>query len=296
MNRNYRHNCEQKCTAEPKSAADSHWKTGIALSLLLLLSVSVTRLQAQSLAMSPAQVVMDFKPGQPFRLQFSIANDGDASVAVRAIVTDFWYNQKNEKVFAVPGSTERSAANWVEFVPRQLAIPAHSTSKLTALVTPPTVVADGGHYLVVFVESKPELMRAATAESNAVYANIRLGALVLLNNEKTERYKAEMEGIKFTPPSANENMRLSVELANQSNTHIFPFIKLAILNSHREMVAKAESEAKRFLPAQRNTLDLTWGGTLSPGDYVALITVLYGKEQVITRELPFTIGETPPAK
>ena len=244
--------------------------------------------EAQSLALAPAEVQYRFKPGQPFQFELSVSNDGVTPVLMRVTVTDLWYNERNEKLFGPPGSSPRSAANWIEFVPRQFTVPAEGTGKVKVIVTPPLQVS-GGYYAVIFAESKPELAQAATAEKKAVYTNIRLGSLILLSAENTEQYEVEVSATQFTPPEANRTMKLDFQLSNNSNTHIFPETRVGILNARHELIAKAEGEIKRFLPQQKDRLSVSWAGTLPAGGYTAILTVVYGPDKNYSQEFPFAV-------
>jgi hypothetical protein len=263
--------------------------------LLLALGLAVLALtalpaRAQSLALAPAEVIETFTAGQPFKVEFSVSNTSSQPVAVRTTVTDLWYNDKNEKTFGPAGSSAHSAANWIQFVPRVVTLEPKSSTKLTAFVTPPAGV-HGGYYAVVFVESKPELVQPTTAPAQPVYANIRLGALILLNADGTETYDVKLTDLVFTPPTAADGLNLRVTVANDSNTHVFPKASLAVFSSDKRLVAKAEAPEKRFLPGQTDSMTLTWSGTLPPGDYEGVLTVVYAVRQLETRSLPFNVPE-----
>lgn len=255
---------------------------------ILWLGIISTPASAQSLALAPAEVQYKFKPGQPFQFELSVSNDGNSPVTMQVNVTDLWYNDKNEKLFGPPGSSPRSAANWIESVPRRFIAPAHGTGKVKVVVTPPQQVS-GGYYAVVFVESKPELVQAATAEKKAVYANVRLGSLLLLTAENTEDCRVDVSNVQFTPPSATRTLMADFLVSNQGNTHVFPNARIAILNSQHGLIAATEGEIKRYLPQQRDRLSVAWAGTLSPGNYTAILSVVYGQGKVYTQEFPFTV-------
>jgi hypothetical protein len=255
---------------------------------VMLLGFGALPAGAQSLALAPAEVQYTFKPGQPFQFDLSVANHGDAPVVMQVNVTDLWYNDKNEKLFNPPGSSPRSASNWIEFVPRQFEAPAHGIGSVRVVVTPP-LQASGGYYAVIFVESKPQLVSAATAEKKALYANIRLGSLLLLSAENSEDYKVNVSDFRFTPPAANQPLKIDFLLANQSNTHVFPETRVAILDASHNLIAKTEGEIKRFLPQQTDRVSVGWAGTLPPGTYSAILTVLYGQDKVFTQEFPFVV-------
>jgi hypothetical protein len=264
-------------------------KYGFLLSGALFLNAALPVVQAQSLGLTPAEVQYTFKPGQPFQFEIAVSNSGSKTQVMRASITDLWYNEKNEKLFNPAGSSPRSAANWMEVVPPQVTVPAGGTGKVKVVVTPPVEVS-GGYYAVVFLESRPELAQAATPESKAVFANIRLGSLVLLSAEKTEQFGIDLSDMRLTTPTSTQALKLDFLLSNNGNTHIFPESKLAILNSRHELAGKAEGPIQRFFPAQKDRLSVSWSGALAPGNYTALLSVVYGPDKVDTKEIPFTVG------
>jgi hypothetical protein len=263
-----------------------------ALGLWLGLGAAVPVARAQSLGLVPAEVDYAFRPGQPFEFELSSSNRSSIPVSMRVTVTDLWYNEKNEKVFGPPGSSPHSAANWFEVVPRQLEVPAQGVGKVKVLVTPP-LNTSGGYYAVVFLESKPELMPGANKEGKAVYTNVRLGCLVLLSAEHTQTYVAEVSGARVTPPSGTRAFQVDYDLLNKGNTHLFPKPVVAIFKSGKDLVGKAESDTKRFFPGQKDSMTVSWPGTLPPGSYTAVLTIQYGEDKVYTQDLPFTVGATP---
>jgi hypothetical protein len=247
--------------------------------------------QAQvSVALVPAQIDKSFKAGQPFNMELQVMNDGPTAVSLHVYITDFWYNEKNEKTFTAAGQSPRSAANWIQFVPEQFVAAPRSTQKMKAIVTPPSD-AKGGYYAVLFVESKPELSKAATKDSEAVYTNMRLGSLVMLSAEKTEDYKIEVSDAKLTPPSKTQQLNLAFKIENKSNSHIFPLPRIAILDAKQKLVGKAEGAVKRFLPGQKDSLQVDWAGALPPGEYTAVLTIVYGGNKVLTDQYGFTVAE-----
>lgn len=244
---------------------------------------------SQSLGLAPAQVVQKFKPGVPFEFDLTTANSGDMPVEMSVEITDFWYNENNEKMFNAPGTSPRSAANWIQFVPEHFDVAAHASQKMKAIVTPPAD-AKGGYYAVLFVKSKPQLSFDKTKDGKQVFTNMRIGCLVLLSAESTEQFKIAVSDVNLTPPSANKGLDLSFVIENQGNTHVFPTPRLAILNSQHKLVAKADTEMKRYLPGQKDAMHVNWTGTLDPGTYTAVLTIAYGEDRIETKALPLVIA------
>lgn len=261
------------------------------LSVAALASLSAT---AQSLGLVPAEVDQNFEPGKPFQMYLSVSNGENTPIQAKVGVTDFWYDAKFQKTFGNPGSSPHSAANWIEAVPRQIEIPAHGTGKIEIIVTPPAQAA-GGYYAAVFVESKPQLVEAASAQNNnkAVFANLRLGSLILLNAKSSGVYRADFSHFNLEPGGPQRDLQLAFDASNIGNTHIFPQPRLAILDQQHKMIASAQGESRRLLPGESQALKVTWSGSLEPGDYIALLTVSYGPDKVFTKEMPFTVPGVP---
>ena len=257
--------------------------------IILLFLAATAAARAQSIGIAPAQVVQDFKPGVPFEIELAAVNRGNDPVEMNVEITDFWYNEKNEKVFSSPGTSPRSAANWIQFVPERFQIPAQGTQKMKAIVTPPAD-ASGGYYAVLFVESKPVQTGDKTRDGKTVFARVRVGSLVLLTAQTTAQYRIELSNLKLVPPAANQGLDVSVEIANTGNTHVFPVGRLAVLDAKRKLVAKAEGEMMRLLPSQKNTLHVSWAGELPVGSYAAVLTLSYGPDRIETRQIPFSVS------
>lgn len=265
-------------------------KTNRCLFLLIALAAFATGhplAHAQSLGLAPAQVVEKFKPGVPFEFDLSTVNTGETPVDMSVEITDFWYDEKNEKVFTSPGTSPRSAANWIQFVPDHFEVGAHGTQKMKAIVTPPAD-AKGGYYATLFVQSKPQLSFPKN-DGKGVFTSMRIGCLVLLRAESTEDYKIELSNIKLTPPAETHGLTLNFDLLNAGNTHVFPLARLAVLDANRKMVAKAEGTEKRFLPGQKDAMHVDWAGTLPAGSYTALLTVAYGEDHIETKQVAFSV-------
>jgi hypothetical protein len=265
-------------------------KMRILFTSLFLLAIACWPLDAaaQSLGLAPGEVREKFKPGVPFEIDLATSNDGGSPVEMSVEVADFWYNEKNEKVFPAPGTSPRSAANWIQFVPERFEVPAHGTQKMKAIITPPSD-AKGGYYAVLFVQSKPQLS-FTKSNGQGVFTNMRLGCLVLLDAEQTEDFKIDLSNVKIVPPSATQGLELSFDLLNAGNTHVFPVARLAVLDTGKKLVAKAQTEEKRFLPGQKDLMHVTWAGNLPAGSYTAVLTVTYGEDRIETRQMTFNVG------
>src|SRR5580765_246171 len=255
---------------------------------LAFLTALAGRAPAQSLGLAPGEVRETFKPGVPFQFDLSTVNSGDTAVDMHVEITDLWFDEKNEKVFSSPGTSPRSAANWIQFVPDHFEVGPHGTQKMKAIVTPPAD-AKGGYYAVLFVQSKPQLSFPKN-DGKGVFTSMRIGCLVLLRAETTEEYKVELSVVKVTPPAETHSLSVDFDLLNSSNTHVFPVARVAVLDANRKLVGKGEGDEKRFLPGQKNSMHVEWAGKLPPGAYTALLTIAYGEDRIETQQIAFNVA------
>jgi hypothetical protein len=239
---------------------------------------------AQSLGLAPGEVRETFKPGVPFQFDLSTVNSGDTAVDMHVEITDLWYDEKNEKVFSSPGTSPRSAANWIQFVPDHFEVVPHGSQKMKAIITPPAD-AKGGYYAVLFVTSKPQLS-FPKSDGKGVFTSMRIGCLVLLQAQGTDEYKIELSNVKVSPPADTHGLNVDFD-----HTHVFPVARVAVLDAGRKFVAKAESKEKRFLPGQKNSMHVEWAGKLPAGNYTAVLTVAYGEDRIETQQIPFSVTE-----
>ncbi len=259
------------------------------LALLLLCLAAVPSLRAQGFGLAPGTVDLKFTPGEPVAFDLTFTNGSNAAIEMHASVTDWGFDEKGDKTFPPAGTLPRSAATWVELVPQQFTVGPGAAGKIRVVITPPPK-SSGGFYCVVFAESKPVLAKAATEqEKGSVYANFRLGTLVMLAADKTQEYRLEVAAPKITLPTATKPLSVEVALANQGNVHVFPRGEMAILGANRKMVAHVVADQIRLLPEQKGHLSLSWAGEFAPGSYTALVTVIYGDNKLNTQEVPFTV-------
>jgi len=265
---------------------------------LLILFASVNADAQIKFGLTPAMIDMEFAAGEPFAVTLEVSNGGNLPMSMHGEAMDFWYDAKNEKIFAAPGTMPHSATAWIEFVPRTFIVPPHGASKVKMMVTPPANTA-GSFYSVAFLESKPELSQPAGEGKQAIYTNIRLGALVLLASRQSQSYSVAVSDLKVTPPGLTQPLQLDFEVQNDSNTHIFPKSSVVIVDSQHKVWAKAVGEVKRFLPGQKDRLGVVWSGRLPPGSYDGILNLTYGQAQSLIRQFHIDVtdsGDETPAK
>jgi hypothetical protein len=61
------------------------------------------------------------------------------------------------------------------------------------------------------------------------------------------------------------------------------------LDTEKKLVAKAQTEEKRFLPGQKDSMHVSWTGSLPAGNYTAVLTVTYGEDRIATQQVAFNV-------
>ena len=61
------------------------------------------------------------------------------------------------------------------------------------------------------------------------------------------------------------------------------------MTPNHQLIGKAEGEAKRFLPGQKDTMYVEWNGHRKAGEYTAVLSLVYAGTHVETRQIAFTV-------
>jgi hypothetical protein len=208
-----------------------------------------------------------------------------------------WYDESNNRVTALPGTLQRSASLWVQFVPDELIVEAHSSGKVQATVTVPQTAA-GSYYSVPVFEAMPVdpvLADTTLAKVNTASAliGIRFNALMMLTTLDASEYNVEIMGGQITPPSTSAELTVELDVRNRSNAHVNVHGAFAILNSAGVLAGRGAISEKRYLPSQRKILQTEWAGELPPGNYTTIVTLSYDRAGMepatLVYELPLVV-------
>jgi hypothetical protein len=242
-----------------------------------------------SLWVSPAILDLVMRPGQTAVQEFQLGNDTSARVKIRAYAWDWWITETNDKAFGPPGSSPlRSMAGWVSFDPAEVTVEPDSVASIKLFLSVPKD-ASAGYYSVAFFEgASPELPPPAAGQPRLSIVS-RLGVLTMVAIEGTEHYQVEVERSEVTPPTEGSELKYSLTLKNRSNVHLMVQGVLAIFTPDHRLVGKTRLQPQRFLPGQSDVIKIPYAGALRPGQYTAVATLIYGRDQSLVEEKSFTV-------
>jgi len=242
-----------------------------------------------ALWVSPAILDLVMRPGQTAVQEFQLGNDTSARVKIRAYAWDWWMTEKNDKVFGPPGSSpQRSMAGWVSFDPAEVTVEPNSVANIKLFLSVPKD-ASAGYYSVAFFESVSSELPPPTAGQPRISIVSRLGVLTMVAIDGTEHYQVEVERSEVTPPTEGSELKYSLALKNRSNVHLMVQGVLAIFTPDHRLVGKTRIQPQRFLPGQNDVIKIPYAGALRPGQYTAVATLIYGRDQSLVEEKSFTV-------
>lgn len=257
------------------------------LTCVLAMLAGAQTAAAVSLTVAPAQQTIDMRAGSTASRTLSVTNNGETSLTVNAYAWDWWYGEDGRHAFGPPGTFERSGATWVSMVPEVLVVQPGETRQIAIHVSMPDNI-DGGGYAVAFVEA-----RAGTPETDgfSMRPGGRIAVPILMSAAGTADHSLVLLDASVRPPSDTEPLTLTLTGENRGDTHSFPEFMGAIRSVRDQTIlARFQGNPKRMLPGQITTMEATWSGTLAPGDYDVIGTVVYGDGRSEPVREPFSVG------
>lgn len=267
----------------------------VASAFVAILCGTATQIRAQSLGLTPAMMDATVKRGSSYTNTFTLSNGTSTRLRVHCSVTDYWYDEHNQRMSGRPGTLPHSASLWVQFTPPEFIIEPLSSASVNAVITVP-LTATGGYYTAPTFETEnadpPPPGAPGTAQANL---KIRFEGLLLLTTDDSTEYNVEIMSGQISPPTASSPLKMNLDVRNRSTAHARVHGVFAVLDASGKLAGHGEIEEKRYMPGQRDAFKTEWAGELEPGRYTALITLSYARAGMtpatLVYELPFEVGD-----
>jgi hypothetical protein len=267
---------------------------------IALLCSAGNSIRAQSLGLTPAIMDATVKRGHTYTNTFTLSNGTNTRLRVRCLVSDYWYDEHNQRITGRAGTLPRSASLWVQFTPSEFIIEPRSSGTVQAIITVP-LRASGGYYVapVFETEDADASARAPQAEGMArATMKLRFEGLLLLTTEDATEYNVEIMAGKIASPTASSPLEMNLDVRNRSTAHARVRGVYALLYASGKLAGRGKIEEKRYMPGQHDSIKTLWAGELAPGLYTALVTLSYDRAGMepttLIYELPFEVGGQPP--
>lgn len=267
----------------------------VAAACMTVLGGASDSLHAQSLGLSPAMMDATVKRGATYTNTFTLTNGTNARLRVHCSVSDYWYDDHNQRMTGRAGTLPRSASLWVQFTPSEFIIEPHSTGSVNAVITVPQD-ANGGYYTAPVFETEPVNSSPRTTGTAQAAITIRLQGLLSLTTQDATEYNVEIMAGQIAPPTVASPLEMNLDVRNRSTAHARVHGVFALLDASGKLAGRGKIEEKRYMPGQRASFKTSWAGELAAGHYTAVITLSYERAGMapatLVYELPFETSTT----
>lgn len=267
------------------------WLRSVLLGAALMLVAPVA--QAFQLTVAPARALVEVEPGGTSTFPVMVTNEGDLALYVRGYAVDLAYVEGKGLLARPPGTTEHSAVNWIQVVPREMDLPAHESAQFQVTVSAPPEARDAA-YATVFVHT--QIANTASGSGSKMQGRIGVHAFVRVRGTGTEA--VDVRSVDFVAPTETSPGTISLLLENTGSVYVQPEFKGMVRTTDGEVLGRIDARAYRpFLPGEPIPLEMHWSGFLEPGAYELVGTVLFGDQRALPLVHPFAVQdpEQPPA-
>jgi len=232
--------------------------------------------------------------GESYQGVIFIRNSSEEAQEVKVYQTDYLFFFDGRSVFGEPGTIKRSNANWINFSPKRLTIPANEVSQVNYIVNVPADAAlIGTYWSVLMVEGIPGSSSEAVGEEKegatlGIRQVIRYGIHMVTHIGDTGVRRLEF--LKTRLLREGERKILQVDIENIGERLLKSFLWAELYDEEGSYVGRFEGGEFhiRIYPGTsvRYRVDLT---QVPEGKYKALVVADSGGEDVfgITYTLEF---------
>ncbi|GBD34351.1 hypothetical protein HRbin35_00063 [bacterium HR35] len=220
-----------------------------------------------ALTVGPAKLEFTTDPGQVLEFSLFVRNDSDYDSKYQIIVEGFTEENGERKYITNPPE-----ASWVE-APKDIFIKAKEDTNVPIKINVPKDAPPGGHFLVLWVSTKPEGGQVAIVT--------RVGALVFINVSGKAIYKAYISELKAPKIAFDFPVKFSYVIKNEGNTYITPKGNIEIKNIFGRLIADLPINPRelQLLPNTSKNFEQEWKAPFAFGIYKAIFNLEYANSR-----------------
>ena len=229
-------------------------------------------------------------PGQTISGSVTVTNQGREPVNLEVYLQDWEYAQggSGDKEFTAPGTSSRSASEWIRYFPNKMSVAAGGAGKVDYTITVPPE-AQGGHYAVLFFES---LVGNAPVDQSGVAVQYvgRLGSLIEVEAAGTVQRTGDITDVAIGAVAPDRPLEINYTFRNTGNVVIRPKAYYNILDAAGRYLGRGEFEPLYTSPGGSGTAHTEWTGRLPSGEHTLLLTVDLGGAEPLVVERSLAAG------
>jgi hypothetical protein len=247
------------------------------LTAILVALASAATLDAGTLSLSPAVVMLAGRFGQSTTQTLTLRNDTPLDLAFDLVAQDVAVRGR-KRVFLDAGELPDGIAASAVFSARSVSIPAGQTQSVEVTLTLPP--ATGQRAVVAIFRGRTPIRNGAAS------ATASIGTLLTFTLSDGASIAASDLAAKAQ--SATENAAFEQSFSNDGQEPLIVKGVTVVLDGQGNLVGKVPFEPRRLLPSEAVTVRSEYPGELPPGSYRALSTV-EAAGRAITRSTGFVV-------
>jgi hypothetical protein len=224
--------------------------------------------------------------------KIELYNSDDKSATAKVYINDYLFNSKGERFYNPAGTDKRSNANWIKLVNDRVTVGPKSYQAIKYTVAVPNdVTLKGTYWSIIMVEeiSNESAENPSLDQKELVKISIkqvlRYGVQVANNiNKKDSSINLVFKEIKIN----REDKTLDVNLENNGNLMVTPFMSLDVYDETGNFVKKVEANPFRIYPtcSVKYSLDIA---ELKAGTYNTIIVADDKNETILGKKFKLLV-------
>lgn len=252
----------------------------IVFAFIVLFSFLGGMAQAQVMV-EEAKVRLNVNPGETVMDSLLIHNTTEKPLNIKVYWEDFTYvppYTKGDKDLFPAGNGKYSCASWINFLPRELTLPAYGKKAIEYTIKVPTN-AKGGYYGVMFFE------HSGVQATGNVGVNIvtRVGSLFFLETKDKDK-SCQVSGWKASDKG------FEAKFMNKGNAFLLPQGTYYVMDSQGMVADRGEIPRAYLPPGEGVDFSVPYPKGLKMGDYFLVVTLDLEDDVSKAAEVDFSLG------
>lgn len=247
---------------------------------------------ASAIQLTPVLLDIEIEPGTTIVSKiFNVFNPSrEESQIMVAKVSDFYMDDETGSFrFTQLPHPRYALSEWITIEPKEFTLEPLEVQNLTVTISPPADIEPGGHYAMLFVDSKSDQPENA-AEGVLVQPVGGVAAPIFSTAPGDISWKGRI--LEFLPVNFKNlgPVDFKIRFQNEGTVHYNPEGKIEIFDFLDNKVGEVKIGPTRTFPQTIRRLETTWDRYLLIGKYRAKATLTYGEkgnEQMDTAEITF---------
>jgi hypothetical protein len=225
--------------------------------------------------------------GETYSGRIVIANSTNVPQPVRLYQTDYTFDAVGGNVFADPGTTARSNANWVKPQSQNVVVPPRSELTVPYSVKVPAQDSLRGTYWSMIMVAGAETAPTAAGKGSSVGIGsvVRYGIQVATHIGSTGR-----RAVRFSNPAASRSAKgaaLDIDVTSSGDRATRPKLSVELYDAQGVLRGKDKQDRGLLYPGTSLRQHFSFG-SLPPGTYKALVFADTGEDPVLAQQFTIT--------